>query len=90
MPSLSGDKDAEITEAFNATSRYLHNLLNIDSTYLDGMANHIYPSEIHLNKANSSDTEAPFLVSYLTISDVFVSSKLYYKCYYFDIVNFHS
>ena len=30
MMSLSADKDAEIIEAFNSTSRYLDDLLNID------------------------------------------------------------
>ena len=33
MMSLSADKDAEIIEAFNSTSRYLNDLLNIDNTY---------------------------------------------------------
>ena len=43
-----------------------------------------------LNKANSSDTEAPFLDLHLTISDGFVSSKIYDKRddFDFDIVNF--
>ena len=89
MP-LSADKDAEIIEAFNSTSRYLDDLLNIDNTYLDGMLKQIYPSELQLNKANSSDTEAPFLDLHLTISDGFVSSKIYDKRndLDFDIVNF--
>ena len=30
--SLSADKDAELIEAFNSTSRYLDDLLNIDNT----------------------------------------------------------
>ena len=33
MMSLSGDKEAEIIEASNSTSRYLDDLLNIDNTY---------------------------------------------------------
>ena len=37
MTSLSADKDAEIIEAFNPTSRYLDDLLNIDNTYFDSM-----------------------------------------------------
>ena len=37
MLSLSRDKDAEVIEAFNSTSRYLDALLNIDSTDFDGM-----------------------------------------------------
>ena len=71
MMSLSADKDAEITEAFNSKSRYLDDLLNIDNTYSDGMVKQINPSELQLNKANSSDTEAPFLDLHMTISDGF-------------------
>ena len=50
----------------------------------------IYPSELQLNKTNSSDTEAPFLDLHLTISDCFVSSKIYDKRdeLEFVIVNF--
>ena len=65
MMSLSADKDAEIIEAFNSTSRYLANLLNIDNTYFDGMVKQIYPSELQLNKAKLSDNKAPFLDLYL-------------------------
>ena len=50
---MFADKDAEIIEAFNLTSRYLFDLLNIDNTYFDGMVKQIYPSELQLNKANS-------------------------------------
>ena len=57
-------------------SRYLDDLLNIDNTHFDGMVKQIYPSELQLNEANSSDTEAPFLDLRLTISDGFVSSKI--------------
>ena len=61
MTSLSDIKQAEIIEAFKSTSRYLDDLLNIDNPYFEGMVNRIYPSELQLNKANTSDTEAPFL-----------------------------
>ena len=61
MMSLSAGKATEIIEAFNSMSRYLDGLLNIDNTYFDGMVKQIYPSELQLNKANSSNTEAPFL-----------------------------
>ena len=40
-----------------------------------GMVNQIYPPELQLNKANTSDTEAPFLDLHLSISNGFVSSK---------------
>ena len=45
---------------------------------------------MQLNKANTSDTEAPFLDLHLSISNGFVSSKIYDKRddFDFDIVNF--
>ena len=44
--------------AFNSTSRYLDDLLNIDNNFFDSMVNRIYPSELQLNKVNVSDAEA--------------------------------
>ena len=54
------------------------------------MVSQIYPAELQLNKANTSDTEAPFLDLHLSILDGFVSSKIYDKRddFDFDIVNF--
>ena len=60
MKSLSRENQADIIEAFNSTSRYLDNLLNIDNIYFDQMVDSIYPTELQLNRVNSSDTEAPF------------------------------
>ena len=57
---LSDHFQADIIEAFNSTSRYLDDLLNIDNPYFEQMVGQIYPTELQLNKANSSDTEAPF------------------------------
>ena len=56
------------------------------------MVGRIYPPELQLNKANASDTEAPFLDLHLSISNGFVSSKIYDKRDDFgiDIVNFPS
>ena len=90
MTSLSDVKQAEIIEAFKYTSRYLDDLLNIDNPYFEGMVNRIYPPELQLNKAYTSDTEAPFLDFHLSISNGFVSSEVYDKRddFYFDIVNF--
>ena len=62
MTSLSGDNQADIIEAFNSTSRYLDDLLNTDNPYFEGMVNQIYPSELQLNKANTSDAEAIFWI----------------------------
>ena len=79
MLSLSDNYQTDITEAFNSTSRYLDDLLNIDNPYFEQMVGQIYPTELQLNKANSSDTEAPFLDLNLSITNGIVSSKIYDK-----------
>ena len=61
MWSLSDNNQANVVEAVNSTSRYLDDLLNIDNPYFAQIVNQKYPNEIQLNKANPSDTEAPFL-----------------------------
>ena len=51
------DRQPDVIDAFNTTSRYLDDILNINNVYFDDMVNQIYPSELQLNKANTSDTE---------------------------------
>ena len=65
-------------------------LLNIDNPYFEQMVGQIYPTELQLNKANSSDTEAPFMDLNLSITNGIVSSKIYDKRddFNFEIVNF--
>ena len=87
MLSLS-DYQTDIIEDFNSTFRYkmyLDDLLNIDYTYFE----QIYPTELQLNKANSSDTEALFFYLNLSITNGIVSSNIYDKLdyFYFEIVN---
>ena len=60
MVSLSDDKQGDVIDAFNTTSRYLDDILNINNVYFDNTVSQIYPSELQLNKANTSDTEAAF------------------------------
>ena len=60
MMSLSDDNQADVIDAFNNTSRYLDDILNINNVYFDNMVNQIYPSELQLNKANTCDTEPHF------------------------------
>ena len=84
------DNQADVIEAFNLTSRYLDDCLNIDNPYFEGMVNQIYPPELQLNKSNTKATEAPFLDLHLYIANGFGSSKIYDKRddFDFDIVNF--
>ena len=90
MISLSDNKQAGVIDAFNTTSRYLDDILKIDNVYFDNMVSQIYPSELQLNKANTSDTKAAFLDLHLSISNYIVSTKIYDKRddFDFEIVNF--
>ena len=89
MQSLSDNYQADVIEAFSSTSRYLDDLLNIDYPYFEQMVGQIYPTEYQLNKADSSDIEAPFLDLDLSITICIVSSKIYDKRdLNFEIVNF--
>ena len=60
MLFLSDNNQTYIIEAFNSTSRYFNALLNIDN--IDNPK-----FELQLNKANSSDTDSPFLDLKLSI-----------------------
>ena len=46
MLSLSEDNQSGVIEAFNSTSQYLDDLLNIDNNFFDSMVYHIYSSEL--------------------------------------------
>ena len=44
LMSLSDDKQADIIDAFNTTSRYLDDILNINNVHFYTMVSQIYPS----------------------------------------------
>ena len=89
MMSLSDDKQVDDIDAFNTTSRYLDDILNIHNVYFDNMVNQIYLSELQLNEANTPDTEVTFLDLHLSISNDIVSTEIYDKRddFDFEIVN---
>ena len=51
------------------------------------MVSQRYPSELQLNKANTSETEGSFLDLHLSISNDIVSTKIYDKRDDFDFEN---
>ena len=69
----SGDLDD-----FNSTSRYLDDLLNYNPDF-EQMVSQIYFTELELNKAHFSDTEASFLDLGLSLTNDKASSKIYDK-----------
>ena len=60
IKSLTKEKRYDLIDAFSSTSSYLDEILNIDNIHFEHMMKRIYPTELHLNKANASDTEAAF------------------------------
>ena len=50
MKNLSSDNQTDVIEAFNSTSRYLDDILNIDNPYFEGMVNQIYNATIQNNR----------------------------------------
>ena len=72
-------------EFFSSYCQY-DDFLNINTSYYEEMVTQIYPTELQLNKANSADTEVPFLFLHLSVFNSFASSKIYYKGFGFDFV----
>ena len=79
MLSLSDNNQTDIIEALTPPPDINYGLLNIDNPYFEQMVGQIYPTELHVNISNSSDTEAPILDLNLSITNGIVSSKIYDK-----------
>ena len=88
--SLSDDKQADVIDTFNTTSRYLDDILNINYVYFDNMISQIYHSELQLYKHYTSVKEAAYFDLNLSISNDIVFTKIYDKRDDFDFesVNF--
>ena len=68
----------------------MDDILNINNVHFDNIVSQIYHSELKLNKANTSETEAAFLDLHLSISNDIVSTKICDKRddFDFEVVNF--
>ena len=84
------NNDAHKIDAFNKTSRYLDDILNVDNPYFQNLYKSIYPSQLQLNLASTSDTEAAFLDLNIFIEGGIIITKIYDKRddFNFNIVNF--
>ena len=82
--SLSNDKQADVIDTFNTTSRYVDDILSINYVYFDNMISQIYYSELQLYKSNTSVKEAASFDLTLSISNDIVSTKIYDKRDHFD------
>ena len=73
---FSDNKQADIIDAFNTTSRYLDDILNINNIFFDNILSQICPLELPLYKANISDTNASILNLHLDISNDIASINI--------------
>ena len=72
MASLSYNKEAKIILAFNLTTRYLEDLLNIDNSYFESIVGRIYQRELQLNKVSRQIPKPQFWIYiYLFLTDLF-------------------
>ena len=62
MKTITKEERYDMIDAFNSTSRYLDDLLNIDNIHFEQMVHRTYPTELQLNKANASDFKAAFRI----------------------------
>ena len=61
MSDLHKSKRHDLIDMFNDTPRYLDDIFTIDNPEFEKYIPDIYPAELQLNKANSSDKETSFL-----------------------------
>ena len=86
MSDLHKSNRHDLIDMFNDTSRYLDDIFTIDYPEFEKYIPDIYPAELQLNKANTSDTETSFLDLNIKVN----GSDIHYSVYDFEfpIVNF--
>ena len=62
MKNLSSDNQADVIKAFNLTSRYLDDLLNLDNPYFEGMVNEFFQVNCNLIKLTLRIPRPPFWI----------------------------
>ena len=90
MSNLHKSKQYGLIDMFNDTSRYLDDIFTIDNPEFEKHIPDIYPTELQLNKAITSDKETSFLDLNIKVvgSDVHISVYDKRDDFGFPIVNF--
>ena len=90
MSNLQKSKRFDLIDKFNDTSRYLDDIFTIDNPEFAEHIPDIYPRELQLNKANTSDKETSFLDLNIKVVGSNIHTSVYDKRddFGFPIVNF--
>ena len=90
MSNLQKSKRFDLIDKFNDTSRYLDDIFTNDNPAFAEHIPDIYPRELQLNKANTSDTETSFLDLNIKVIGSNFHTSVYEKRddFRFPIVNF--
>ena len=90
MSNLHKSKQYDLIDMFNDTSRYLDDIFTIDNPEFEKHIPDIYPTELQLNKAITSDKETSFLDLNIKVVGSDVHTSVYDKRddFGFPIVNF--
>ena len=90
MSDLHKSKRFDLIDMFNDTSRYLDVILTIDNPEFEKHIPDIYPAELQLNKANTSDKETSFLDLNIKVIGSDIHTSVYDKRddFGFPIINF--
>ena len=89
MSNLHKSKRHDLIDMFNDTSRYLDDLFTIDNPEFEKHIPDIYPTELQLNKTNTSNKETSFLDLNIKVIGSDVHTSVYDKRddFGFPIVN---
>ena len=89
MSKLHKSKRHDLIDMCNDTSRYLDDIFTIDNPELEKYIPDIYPAELQLNKANTSDKETSFLDLNIKVIGSDIHTSVYDKRddFGFPIVN---
>ena len=79
MSNLHKSKQYNLIDMLNDTSRYLDDIFIMDNPEFEKQIPDIYPTELHLNKANTSDKETSFFDINITVFDSDVHTSVYDK-----------
>ncbi|KAK3102775.1 hypothetical protein FSP39_013851 [Pinctada imbricata] len=79
IQNLQKQRKNDDVKCFIGTSRYLDDILTIDTPVFEKYKNLMYPQELILNKANVSNTETPFLDHNIKIVNGEIHTSVYDK-----------